>query len=95
MQLFLRPENIYKLFTAFTLRLPFYYFRPSHVIDFHNYKLTCECASIPSPLLVFDAPLDPPLEAELSLDNMETLSEKAESLSGLSVRPTARDKKIN
>ena len=28
----------------------------------------------------------PPLDAELSLDNIDTLSEKAESLSGLSVR---------
>jgi hypothetical protein len=38
----------------------------------------------------------PPLEAELSLDNMDTLSEKAESLSGLSVRtPETRVIKYN
>jgi hypothetical protein len=51
---------------------------------------TCEGeGAMPSPLDLEEAsvrPPLPPLEAELSLDNIDTLSEKAESLSGLSVR---------
>lgn len=35
-----------------------------------------------------------PLDAELSEDNMETLSLKAESLSGLSVRAVKKNNKI-
>lgn len=51
---------------------------------------TCDGeGAMPRPLDLEEAsvrPPLPPLEAELSLDSIDTLSEKAESLSGLSVR---------
>lgn len=48
----------------------------------------CTCVGEGARLDLELCPPLPPLEAELSLDSIDTVSEKAESLSGLSVRIT-------